>query len=402
MALDVTVLGTGLTTFGMHRLASLEELALEAARRALDDAGLTAANLDLIVFANAAEGVMTGQEMIRGQSVLRGHGFGAVPVLNVENACASSSSATSIACAYLTAGLADRALVIGAEKISNADRRRSMTMFSTAVDLSEWPELRRSVEHHLLGAPADPADAPSQSALMDMYAAGARRMFGETEWTEIHAAEVAVKNRAHAAHNERAQFRQPIGVDDVLSSRMISDPLRLLMCSPLSDGAGAMILAAGRRYPARVRIRAIQQRTGGSGAGSSVVRLASEAAYEQAAIGPADADVVEVHDATATAELSSYHALGLCAVGDGDNYISAGAARLGGRQPVNAGGGLLSRGHPIGATGVAQLIELADQLRGRGGGRQVDGARLGLAQNSGGHLNGEEAVAVVSVMEATG
>jgi acetyl-CoA acetyltransferase len=186
---------------------------------------------------------------------------------------------------------------------------------------------------------------------------------------------------------------------------MIADPLRLLMCSPVADGAAAVVVCSEERARSfaavpPVRIDASILRSGGSGdiEADGAVRRASTAAYEAAGVGPADLDVVEVHDAAAPAELLTYEQLGLCRSGGAQGMLADGTTRLGGRCPVNPSGGLLSRGHPVGATGLAQIVELVDQLRGRCGPRQVDGARVALAQNSGGHLSGEEAVAVVTIL----
>jgi acetyl-CoA acyltransferase len=301
------------------------------------------------------------------------------------------------------------AVAVGAEKLTNPDKRRTMAVFSAAVDFDDMPALRDQVQRDLLGisseAGEDPGGRPVQSALMDVYAAMARRFFARGGGSATDAAAVAVKNRAHAQSNPRAQFRGPVTSDEVLGSRMIAEPLRLLMCSPVADGAAAVVVSSEERALARdavgpVRVDACTLRSGGSGdvERDGAVRRAAAAAYEAAGVGPAEVDVVEVHDAAAPAELWTYEQLGLCEAGGAPALLADGVTRLGGRCPVNPSGGLLSRGHPVGATGLAQVVELADQLRGRCGPRQVDGARLALAQNSGGHLSGEEAVAVVTIL----
>jgi acetyl-CoA acyltransferase len=333
--------------------------------------------------------------------------------VNVENACASASTALHVACMAVEAGTAGVAVAVGAEKLTNPDKRRTMAVFSAAVDLDDMPPLREQVRRDLLGvgndAAADIGAGPVQSALMDVYAATARRFFARGGGSATDAAAVAVKNRAHAAYNPRAQFREPVTVEEVLGSRMIADPLRLLMCAPIADGAAAVVVCSeGRTSPPpdaarRVRVDACTVRSGGSGDidSNGVVQRAAAAAYEAAGVDPADLDVVEVHDAAAPAELLAYEQLGLCEAGGSPALLADGVTRLGGRCPVNPSGGLLSRGHPVGATGLAQVVELADQLRGRCGHRQVEGARLALAQNSGGHLSGEEAVAVVTILSGS-
>jgi acetyl-CoA acyltransferase len=392
-----------MTPFGFAPESTVRSLATAAVDEALADAALAVSDVDMVVFANAGEGVLTGQEMIRGQVVFPRYGFGGIPIMNVENACASASTALQVACMAVETGVAGVAVAVGAEKLTNPDKRRTMAVFSAAVDFDDMPALRDQVERDLLGigSDADPGRGPVQSALMDVYAAMARSFFARGGASATDAATVAVKNRAHAAFNPRAQFREQLTVEQVLGSRMIANPLRLLMCSPVADGAAAAVVCSEKRArslgPAArpVRIDACALRSGGSGdvASDGAVRRAAAAAYEAAGIGPTDLGVVEVHDAAAPAELWAYEQLGLCEAGGAD-----GVTRLGGACPVNPSGGLLSRGHPVGATGLAQVVELVDQLRGRCGPRQVDGARVALAQNSGGHLSGEEAVAVVTIL----
>ncbi len=403
------IVGTGMTPFGFAPESTVRSLATAAVDDALADAGIGVSDVDMVVFANAGEGVLTGQEMIRGQVVFHRYGFGGIPIMNVENACASASTALQVACMAVETSAAGTAVAVGAEKLTNPDKRRTMAVFSAAVDFDDMPALREQVRRDLLGMGGEAGEAPDgarvQSALMGVYAAMARRFFARGGGSVADAAAVAAKNRAHAGSNPRAQFRGPVTRDEVLGSRMIADPLRLLMCSPVADGAAAAVVcsderARGRDAAGAVRVDACTLRSGGSGDidDNGMVRRAAAAAYETAGVGPVDLDVVEVHDAAAPAELWTYEHLGLCEPGGAPALLADGVTRLGGRCPVNPSGGLLSRGHPVGATGLAQVAELADQLRGRCGPRQVDGARLALAQNSGGHLSGEEAVAVVTIL----
>ncbi|MGH9231521.1 MAG: thiolase family protein [Acidimicrobiales bacterium] len=405
------IVGMGMTPFGFAPESTVRSLATAAVDEALADAGVGVSDVDMVVFANAGEGVLTGQEMIRGQVVFHRYGFGGIPILNVENACASASTALQVACMAVETGTAGAAVAVGAEKLTNPDKRRTMAVFSAAVDFDDMPALREQVRRDLLGIGDDAGagtEATVQSALMDVYAATARRFFARGGGSAADAAAVAVKNRGHAACNPRAQFRQHVTVEQVLASRMIADPLRLLMCSPVADGAAAAVVCSGQRARSGgatrpVRVEACTLRSGGSGdiERNGAVRRAAAAAYEAAGVGPTDLDVVEVHDAAAPAELWTYEQLGLCEAGGAPELLADGVTGLGGRCPVNPSGGLLSRGHPVGATGLAQVVELADQLRGRCGARQVEGARLALAQNSGGHLSGEEAVAVVTILSGS-
>jgi acetyl-CoA acyltransferase len=337
-----------------------------------------------------------------------------VPMVNVENACASASSAFYLACMAVGSGAVDVALAVGSEKLTHEDRARSFAAIGTAVDQQQVAELQQWASSGSAGSPlpeqADslPAEgrdgaAGKRSFFMDIYAANSRAYMKRSGATQQDFAEVAVKSHRHAALNPYAQYRAEVTVEDVLASREIAPPLTLLMCSPIGDGAAALVVCspdAARRLGARVRVRAcalVSGRDHGPGEPGAVER-ASRAAYEQAGVGPGDLDVVELHDAAAPAELMTYEELGLCGKGEGPALLASGATRLGGRTPVNPSGGLLSKGHPIGATGCAQLVELTDQLRGRCGQRQVAGASVALAQNGGGFLGTDAAAMVVTLL----
>ncbi len=406
MSTRVYVMGVGMTPFGRQPDETVRSLATRATDTALRDAGLTTDDIELVVFANAAQGVLTGQEMIRGQAAFHGYGFNGVAILNVENACASASTAFQVAANAVASGAVDVALAVGSEVLTHEDKSRTMATFSCAVDLEAMSGMREQVERSLLHR-VPGVDGSQQSALMDLYAETARRFLERGGATIRDAAQVAVKNRAHAALNPLAQFHALTTVEQVLTSRMIADPLTLFMCAPVADGAAAAVLCSAERArsmgsEATAEVLASVLRSGGVGdiETHGVAHRAAMAAYESAGVCPADLDLVELHDAAAPAELLAYEQLGLCARGEASSLVASGETRLGGRRPVNASGGLLSRGHPIGATGLAQIVELTNQLRGRCGARQVEGARLGLAQNSGGHIDGEEAAAVVTILAA--
>lgn len=392
---ETVILGAAMTRFGKFLDRDLGSLAEEAAGAALADAGVTADELDMVFFANASAGIVTGQEMIRGQVSLQGMGLLGKPIVNVENACASSSSAVHLARFALLSGEVDVALVVGAEKLTHPEKSRSFAALASGSDVGRAAEFERELT---------PPDGGSGSFFMDVYADLARRYMAETGATERDFAAVAVKAHRHGALNPRAQYREPVTEDEVLESRMISPPLTLLMCSPIGDGAAALVIArdehAGRGDGAPVRIRASVLTSGAVDMLSepSPVARAAAAAYEKAGLGPTDLDLVELHDASAPAELIAYEELGLCPSGDGPALLASGATALGGTLPVNTSGGLLSKGHPVGATGCAQLVELVDQLRGRAGTRQVEGARIGLAENAGGFLNPDPAAAAVTIL----
>jgi len=407
---EVYVAGAAMTRFGKFPDTTIRALAEEATRGALDDAGVTAADIGMVFFSNAVAGILTNQEMIRGQVALRHTGLLGVPMVNVENACASASSAFHLACMAVGSGAVDVALAVGSEKLTHEDRARSFAAIGTAVDQLQLAELQQWTSSGSAGSPLpEQAGSPRQagggkrSFFMDIYAASSRAYMKSSGATREDFAQVAVKSHRHAALNPYAQYRAELTVDDVLASREIAPPLTLLMCSPIGDGAAALVICSAemaRRLGARVRVRAcclVSGRDRGPGEPGAVER-AAHAAYEQAGVGPADLDVIELHDAAAPAELITYEELGLCADGDGPALLASGATALGGRLPVNPSGGLLSRGHPIGATGCGQLVELTEQLRGRCGQRQVEGARVALAHNGGGFLGTDAAATVVTVL----
>jgi acetyl-CoA acetyltransferase len=415
---EVYVAGAAMTRFGKFPDTTIRALAEEAVRGALGDAGVAPGDVGMVFFSNAVAGILTNQEMIRGQVALRHTGLLGVPMVNVENACASASSAFHLACMAVGSGAVDVALAVGSEKLTHEDRSRSFAAIGTAVDQMQVAELQQWASSGSAGSPlpeqadsvpAGAGDAASEQAagkrsfFMDIYAVNSRAYMKSSGATREDFARVAVKSHRHAALNPYAQYRTEVTVDDVLASREIAPPLTLLMCSPIGDGAAALVVCSpemARRLGARVQVRAcalVSGRDRGPGEPGAAER-AAQAAYEQAGVGPGDLDVVELHDAAAPAELMTYEEVGLCGPGEGPALLASGATALGGRLPVNPSGGLLSKGHPIGATGCGQLVELSDQLRGRCGQRQVAGARVALAQNGGGFLGTDAAAMVVTVL----
>lgn len=386
---DVIISGIGMTAFGKFLDRNLKSLSEEAVSAALKDAGISPAQVDQVVFGNAAAGVVTGQEMIRAQSALRNTGLDGVPMFNVENACASSSTGFHLGWLMVASGQAECVLVIGSEKLTHEDKSVSFGAFSRAVDLEEpLPE---------------GYEKGSGSLFMDLYANKARKWLKATGGSSEDFARVVVKSRHAGSLNPIAQFRKETTVEEVMASRMISDPLTLYMCSSIGDGAAAIVLTsaefAKKLDTPNIRVRAsavVSAKV--SGKRDLVAVTASRKAYEMSGIGPEDIDVVELHDASAPAELIHYENIGLCPPGGAIDLIRSGATAIGGRIPVNPSGGLLSRGHPIGATGAGQIIELVHHLRGTAGPRQREGAKVALAENNGGQLAGDSAVAVVTIL----
>jgi acetyl-CoA acetyltransferase len=273
--------------------------------------------------------------------------------------------------------------------MTHPDKARSFAALGAAVDLEEAAE--------------QAAAAPGHSPFMDIYAAKARAYMRDSGATAADFAQISVKSHWFAARNPKAQYRAEVTVEEVLASREISPPLTLLMCSPIGDGAAAVLFVSDSYARAHglsdpVRVRAISL-VSGMDDGPGAPERAAQAAYAASGVDPADIDVAEVHDAAAPAELIAYEELGLCARGDGPKLLQTGETALGGRVPVNTSGGLLSKGHPVGATGCAQIVQVVEQLRGRAGERQVDGARLGLTHNGGGSIGTDAGAFAVTILE---
>jgi acetyl-CoA acyltransferase len=395
MTPEVYIAGVGMTPFAKHVDRTVRSLAEEAAAHALADAGAHPDDVDMVVFANAVGGVLQGQEMIRGQVALEGSGLLGLPLVNVENACASSSSAAHVAWLAIASGQYETVLVVGAEQLTHRDKRRTFAAIGAAADVTKLDELAEQLSG---GTPG----GGTGSFFMDYYGDMGRRYLERTGRCAHDFAEVVVKGHRHGALNPHAQYRDLVTAKQVLESRPISGPLTLLMCSPIGDGAAAVLLCsatARERFAGEaVRMRASVLTSGGGSDGLAPAERAARRAYAQAGVGPGDVDVVELHDAAAPAELVLYEKLGLCEPGEAGALLESGATALGGRIPVNTSGGLLTKGHPLAATGAAQLVELTEQLRGQAGERQVAGAEIALAENSGGHIAGGSATAVVTIL----
>lgn len=402
----VWIAGIGMTPFGVHQDQTNHDLARSAVHDALVDAGDgNAQDLDIAFFASATNGLLQGQAMISGQIAMRDMGVQGIPVHNVENACATGASAFALAATQIRAGEADVALAVGSEKMHIGDSPRTMALFDSAYDVTDPTALERTLKE--LGGEVDDSDVGHRSIFMDIYAAMARNHMRTYGTTASQVAAVAAKNHVHAVHNTRAHYRQAMTIEQVLAARALSHPLTVPMCAPITDGAAAVVLASDeglRRLGAQRPVRVLASVVGtGTDRDTTqyeghVSQLAARTAYERAGVGPKDIDVAEVHDATAFGEIAQTEMLGLVNPGEGGPAAARGETTLGGRIPVNTSGGLESKGHPIGATGLGQLFELTEQLRGTAGPRQVEGAQIAIAENGGGFHRGEEAVASVIIL----
>lgn len=363
----VSVLGVGMIPFGKYPSKTIVDLAWPAVKMAIKDAGVAPSEIGAAYCGTVFSGMMSGQR------ILATVGLSGIPITNVENACSSSSSAFRQAVIAVSSGECDIALVIGVEKLT---RFGGGTL---PLEVEDWEV--------------------SQGMVMPaLYAMRANRYMHDFGLTAAQLAMVSVKNRKHGSLNEDAQMRKPVTLDEVLKSRPIADPFTLLQCCPTGDGAAAIVIcssAIAKKYRSdAVEVVASDLTSGRYTNGfrdmtipEITVRGAKEA-YEEAGIGPEDINVAEVHDAFSIAEILYYEAFGFCARGEGGNMLERGESAIGGRLPVNPSGGLLAKGHPIGATGAAQIVEIVRQLRGQCGARQVEGAKVGLAHATGGGITG--------------
>lgn len=409
---DVFIVGSAITPLGKHLDKSVKELTRASVMAALDDAGIGIAQVQAAWFCNTRQGALEGQHGVRGQCALRACGFENIAIANTDNACASSSSGLIQAYAAVAAGLYDVALVVGTEKMNFPEKRKEMfEAFKGSWDR----ELADAHLEQLLAMgkdmPVPPealADSGQRSVFMDIYAAQARFHMHTFGTTQRQIAAVASKNHWHSQFNPDAQYRTPMSIEEVLADKLVAWPMTRSMCAPMSDGSGALVLASASMLSRLDRRRAIRIRGIALNSGTNrtadqydrhLTRLTATKAYDMAGVGPEDISVAELHDASAIAEILHAENVGFCGYGDGGALVESGATRLGGRLPVNVSGGLLSKGHPIGATGAIQVHELVTQLRGEAGPRQVEGARMGLAENGGGFYGLEEAACVVTILE---
>ncbi|MDI9651685.1 thiolase family protein [Burkholderia cenocepacia] len=408
---NIYIAGIAMTVFGRHLDRSLDDLAREALQRALRDAGCHADAIRAAFYAGITNGALQGQLSIPGQVVFSKIGLEGIPVFNVENACASGSTAVHLAVRQLQSGACDVALALGAEKMNVADKAKSFALFEAGWDVSRVDEnfaMLARLGEGIEPPPGSESDRP-YSRFMKIYAALCRHHMHTYGTTQRQIAAVSAKNHGHSVHNPYSQFRQPFTIDEVLAAAPITYPITLPMCAPLSDGAAAAILCteeglerigADRSRCIRIAASVVRSFTRRriDEPHKHIGRLAALQAYEQAGVGPEDMDVAEVHDASAMGEIIQAENLGFVPLGEGGPAAERGEFTLGGRIPINTSGGLESKGHPLGATGIGQLYELVTQLRGEAGARQVDGARHAIQENGGGLQGVEEAALAIHIL----
>jgi acetyl-CoA acyltransferase len=462
---DVYVIGVHTIKFGKYLDKSIKDLAAQTVIPCLKEAGLEKKDIQALWFANSGWGYAKGQDSIRAQVALRPLGIEAIPMTNVENACAGGSTSFHHAWLGVASGLYDITMAIGAEKLHHPNKMAVFAGFLGGLDIENIATIldnisvygmndedKKQMQEHMQkyahlakkGTKSKKKKEPGKSIVnkymdmlkvylrlsdyvgadtvkrmrklftgdhspfMDVYGFAARQHMKKFGSTPEQLAIIASKNHFHSSLNPNAQYNFTVTVEEVLADRMVTWPLTRAMCAPIGDGAASAILCDEKTVnrlglmSQAVKIRASIL---GSGRERSfddidIGERLSKIAYEKSGLGPKDVHLCEVHDATAYGELHQAEALGFCPEGEGGILAKSGATKIGGKIPINTSGGLESRGHPIGASGLAQIHELVTQLRGKAGSRQVKGARIALAENGGGALGQEEAAMCIHILEA--
>lgn len=408
---DVFVIGVGMNRFGKYLDGTVKGMAAEAVEKVIGDAGIAKKDIEATYFSNTFWGMYSEQHSIKGQVALRPLGIEGIPVVNTENACAGATTAFYLGFLAVASGMYDVVLALGAEKITHENKAFAFRAYTSALDVENAAaHIQMLMEMDSKAAVKIPEGQASpgqgRSVFMDIYAAACRMHMSRYGTTQRQLAVIASKNHYHGSLNPLAQIRKEMTVEEVLADPPVSYPLTRAMCSPVGDGAAAAVLCSrqflkklpGAR-PVKVRACVLGSGMDNPPEGQDIGARVSEKVYNLAGVGPEDINLAEVHDATAFGELLQTESLGFCARGEGGLLAESGATRLGGRIPVNVSGGLESRGHPIGASGLAMVHEIVTQLRGEAGARQVEGARLGLVENGGGNIGHEEAAMVLGIFE---
>jgi len=385
---DVVVLGVGMTEFGKHYDKGVKELGEEAIYKAIKDANIDSKDIQVAYCGSALAGITNRQAGVVGQLALKEVGINKIPVTRVENACASGSCAFHEAWISVVSGLYDVAIAVGIEKMSGAKTSEFVEALAMQTDVQVECDQGYTFPGH--------------------FALVARKHMHEFGTTREQLSMVSVKNHKNGAKNPNSQYKKVLSLDEVSNSRMISDPLRLLDCCPNSDGAAAAIVATkeiAKSLTNKPIYVASSVLASGSYLKPSLVTLevterAAKEAYQKANIRPEDIDLAEVHDAFTINEILHYEDLGFCKKGYGGRFIEEGQAEIDGKVAINPSGGLLSKGHPVGATGIAQICEIVWQLREEAGDRQVANARIGLAHCTGGFTHGDIGAGCITILRS--
>lgn len=463
---DVYIIGSHMIKFAKYLDKSIKDLSAMTVHDCLKDAGIEKKEIQSLWFSNSGWGFAKGQDCIRGQVALRPIGIDTIPITNVENACASGSTAFHHAWLEVAAGLYDISMAVGVEKLYSPNKAAVFAGFLGGIDIENCVKIAQSLSVYSLtaeektaleafkkkyqpadGSPRKPKrkkpikerfkdnrdriavaivlgeklgynvvkqmnklSAGDHSPFMDVYGFAARQHMKKYGSTIEQLAIIASKNHFNSTLNPKAQYNFEVPVEKVLADRIVSYPLTRSMCAPIGDGAASAIVCSeetvkrlglsGRAVRVRASILGSGQEKPFDSDKPDIGERLAKLAYETAGVGPEEMNMAEVHDATAFGELVQAENLGFCPRGEGGRLAESGATRLDGRIPMNTSGGLISRGHPIGASGLGQLNELVTQLRGEAGKRQVKNCRLAIAENGGGALGSEEAAMCMHILEA--
>ena len=418
MTREAFVIGTACTKFGKLPAMGFKALTKQVYLEVLNDAGLESGQaIEMTWFGNCGMGTF-GQRNIRGQvcftPLVRDGSFPErVPLINVEGGCATASMAFHGAWKDVAAGQSDLSLAVGVEKTFVPDsQERTREIFEGGIDQldpEEWIQYYRSAGQRA-GKSFD-ANTQQGTLFVETYAMQACFHMAKYGTTRRQIAASAAKNHGYGCLNHLAQYQFPVSIDAALADRVVSYPLTRAMCAPVSDGAAAALICSEaylRTQPPSVQRRAIRIAASALSGGKyrdldepGLTRVAAERAYRAAGRGPEDIDLLEVHDATSFSEIYQVEMLGFCPDGRGGAFVEAGATALGGAIPTNLSGGLVAKGHPVGATGLSMIYELCLQLRGEAGSRQVQGARVAMAENGGGVIGFDEAACAITILEST-
>lgn len=402
---DVAVLGVGVTKFGKFLNKGIKDLVREAVDETLTDAGIEKGLIEAAYVGNAAAGVMTGQHMIRGQVVLDPLGINEVPIYNVENACGSSSFAFNLAWTAVAAGVHDCVLVAGFEKLYDENKLKPFQALESGLDVQNYMDHFKQVEDTLDGVKIFPEGDQKRSRMLDIYSFLTKRYMDKYNITQEHLAMLSVKAHNNGALNPNAQYQEVVSIEQVLNSGDVVFPFTRMMCAPIGDGASAAILCSSK-FAARFTTKPIWVASSVVTSGKvstdlddTITKRTAQKLYESSGIGPQDIDVLEVHDTTSSAEIIDLIEMDLCPGEEAAARIENGTFDLDGSLPCNPSGGLTTKGHPIGATGVGQIHEIVTQLRGQAGKRQAGSPKVGLTHNGGGILGIDAAALALHVFK---
>ena len=408
---DVYVIGVGMIRFSKYPDATVISMARDAVDLVLKDAGLGKRDIEAAYVSNTFWGMFSNQHSIRGEVMLWHMGIDAIPIVNCENACAGASTAFHLGYTAIRAGMYDCVLALGSEKISHPNKALSLGAYASCMDVEHleehiklFEEVSKKVKIEV--PPGQTPPGQDRSIFMDAYAMGARWHMSKYGTTQRQLAVISAKNHWHGSMNPLAQYQMAMTVEEVLQDKPVAYPLTRPMCAPVGDGAAAAILCSASYLkklkdtrPVRIRASVLGSGMDRDLDGVDIGERLSKKAYEMSGLGPDDIDLAELHDATAYGELHQTEVMGFCPEGEGGIFAESGATKIGGKMPINTSGGLECRGHPIGASGLAQIYEIVQQLRGEAGKRQVEGARIGLTENGGGNIGVEEASMTVHILE---